>query len=189
LVIGNVDFRAFMAFRLTDGSDGREVLEIDPDGSAFEPVHAPKADVTLIQADGAGGNGNIEIGRAIQRWRSGTAVALVLERMERWHLADYWWELNNWSLASPVTCDDPEKLANVVESAASGIRWTDTQFLRVLRKCEEAGGPHAFAVSGVGDLPDFLTPHGEWTGGRLEKADATPEPDGTWLDTPRKRRR
>jgi len=183
LLVGETRFRTLLALKLGTGGRVRIVAEIDAEAGSLDLAFAPKADVVVAHVDEAHSSRNVHVARAVQQKKPGIGVVLVIERVSREHLAEYWQELGKWSLLTPAACGDSAKLASVVESAARGIRWVDPEIGRVLQECEAASGPRASADKEVEDLPDFTTGHGDWTG-RVEKVAATGDSGGMWLDRP-----
>jgi len=183
LLVGGPKFRAVLALKLAPGERTHILGEVNAELGTFDPVFAPKADVVVARAGDAPPLRSMEIARAIQQRWPGVGVVLVIERVSREHLVEYWSELYNWSLLTPAACSDPAKLLAAVESTAHGIRWVDPELARALEEFEASGGAHMYAERGLEDLPDFRATHGVWDG-QTKKAPATGGAIGTWLREP-----
>ena len=183
LLVGRGTFRTLLAPKLADGCRARVLGEVDAETEPFDPAIALKADVMVAQAGDAVPSLGIEVARAVQQRKPTIGVVLVVTRVSREHLVEYWRELANWSLLTPATCGETGRLVSVVESAAHGIRWVDPPIGRVLRQFEEAGGPRAFVETGFEDLPDFATGHEDW-GGQVQKTQGSRASEGKWLSDP-----
>lgn len=183
LLVGRGEFRALLAAKLADGCRARVLAEVDAEAETFDPATALKADVVVAQGGDAVPSLGIETARAVQQKKPAIAVVLVVSRVSREHLLEYWRELANWSLLTPVTCGVEGRFASIVESATHGIRWVDPPIGRVLRQFEEAGGPRAFAETAFEDLPDFASGHGDW-GGQVQSTQGSKASEGRWLRDP-----
>ena len=185
LLLGSGMFRTILAPKIADGYRARVFAEVDAEGEAFDPALALRADVVVAEAGHAVPSLGIEVARAMQLRKPAIGVVLVVSRVSRAHLTEYWRELANWSLLTPATCGETGRLVGVVESVANGIRWVDPPIGRVLRQFEDAGGPRAFAEKAFEDLPDFGTGHGDW-GGQVRRTQGSRESEGRWLSDPTK---
>ncbi len=183
LLVGRGTFRMLLEPKLADGCRTRVLAEVDADAETFDPVIALKADVVVAQAGDAVPSLGIEVARSVQQRKPAIGVVLVVNRVSREHLMEYWRELANWSLMTPATCGETGKLVSIVESTANGIRWVDPPVGRVLRQFEEAGGPRAFAQTSFEDLPDLTTGHRDWDG-QTQSTQGLRGSEGTWLRDP-----
>jgi len=161
----------------------RVVAETGGEDPGFAPALAPRSDVVLVEAGRACPSRTMDIARAIQHRQAGAGVVVVIESLSEKHLAEYWWELCNWSLAAPATCAEPGRLLDIVECTVNGIRWVEPRFGRLLEQAARAGGARVFGGTASRDVPDFAVVHGQWSG-RVRKAPGTERSEGAWLGHP-----
>ncbi len=187
LLVGRSGFRMRFTRLLAVEDRVRIIGEADPQEGTFDLGTIPRVDVVIACANADGSSEALETARAIQRRRSSVAVVLIVERVSRRHLAEYWWEVANWSLMSMDAASDPAKLGSVVESAAHGIRWVEPDIGRMLRDLQEQGHSRESSSDDTTDVRDLADSGGDWKGS--SRAHAGGEDAGRWLQNPSRPRK